>query len=80
MGVSVEIIEPSMGDVSDRAYIRSPLRIMAIRSAAQARIKMSERRILSNGSHNRGIKENMAEAIIVAESIASGSTPYERVM
>ncbi len=66
IGVRVEIIEPSMGVVSDREYINIPLRSTAI-IIEPARIDItSSRRTRSYGSHRRGTSDMRAETIIVA--------------
>lgn len=74
IGVMVDIIEPSTGDVLERANISIPLRITAMRIAPQMRAHISRFATLSYGSHMRGMNDRSAEIMSVAVRMARGST------
>lgn len=68
----VSMIEPSMGDVSERPYIRNTLRKTPINMAAPKNLRMSARSIRSARSHRSGTSEMRAVAINDASANAKG--------
>ena len=73
-GTIVSMIDPSMGDVFERPYMRKSLRSTPISSAAPTSLRISARSTRSAFCHSSGTSEKSAVTMSDAEIIAIGWT------